>query len=168
MDPTEPPESSEEERWRTVQPVPNWRQQTRQGLLGRHPVVGVVIVVVLAGAAALAVFGALRSSRKTSAAGSIGGVLQVGVVGLPSLDPAEALDPKAVMVVDQLFDTLVRDGGDLQPAPELARSFEANPAQTAFTFHLAPGARFDDGSHSGPIRVRLEIELFRLEENRVE
>src|SRR5438067_1966946 len=54
MDPTEPPESSEEERWRTVQPVPNWRQQTRQGLLGRHPVVGVVIVVVLAGAAALA------------------------------------------------------------------------------------------------------------------
>src|SRR5437016_590016 len=103
MDPTEPPESSEEDRWRTVQPVPNWRQPTKQGLLRRHPVVGVVLVVGLVAAAGLAVFGALRSGRKTSAAGSIGGVVQVGVVGLPSLDPADALDPKAVMVVDQLF-----------------------------------------------------------------
>jgi peptide/nickel transport system substrate-binding protein/oligopeptide transport system substrate-binding protein len=93
----------------------------------------------------------VRSGGKTSAAGQVGGVLQVGVVGLPSLDPADARDPKAVMVVDQLFDTLVRDGGDdLQPGPELARSFEANPQQTMFTFHLAPGAHFDDDT---PIRA---------------
>jgi len=96
------------------------------------------------------VFGALRSGHKTSAAGAIGGVVEVGVVGLPSLDPADALDPKAVMVVDQLFDTLVRDTGDFQPVPGLARSFEANPQQTVFTFHLAPGVRFDDDSPSRP------------------
>ncbi len=74
-------------------------------------------MVVLAAGAALAVFGAVRSTRKTSAAGAVGGILQVAVVGLPSLDPADARDPKAVMVVDQLFDTLVRNTGDLQPGP---------------------------------------------------
>ena len=164
MNPTEPPEGfdpsepSEEDRWRTVQPVPNWRQQTKQGLLSRYPVLGVVIVVVLAGAAALAVFGALRSGRKTSAAGAIGGIVQVGVVGLPSLDPADALDPNSVMVVDQLYDTLVRDAGDVQPAPGLARSFEANPEQTVFTFHLAPGARFDDDSPVTAADVKFTLE----------
>src|SRR5206468_11540674 len=146
MDPTEPPESSEEERWRTVRPVPDWRQQTKQGLLSRHPRLGLGLVVLLAAGAALAVFAALRSGGEKSAGGAVGGVVQVAVVGLPSLDPADALDPKAVMVVDQLFDTLVRDTGDLQPAPGLARSFEANAEQTIFTFHLAPGERFDDGS----------------------
>src|SRR2546421_556996 len=65
MDPTEPP-SSEEERWKSVQPVPNWRKQTRQGLLSRHPAVGVVLVVVLASVAAFAVWGPLRSGDARS------------------------------------------------------------------------------------------------------
>src|SRR5438270_3422586 len=154
----EPPESSETERWKTVQPLPNWRQQHRQSLLSRYPVLGIALVAVLATGAALAIFGAVRSGRKTSAAGSVGGVLQVGVVGLPSLDPADARDPKAVMVVDQLFDTLVRGGGDLQPAPGLARSFDANPEQTAFVFHLAPGAHFDDGSALTSTDVKFTLE----------
>src|SRR5687768_13912914 len=94
---TEPPEGERpEDRWKTVQPVPNWRKQTRRsGLLSRHPALGLVLVAVLAAGAALAVFGAIRSTDKTSAAGAVGGVLQVGVVGLPSLDPADARDPKA-------------------------------------------------------------------------
>jgi peptide/nickel transport system substrate-binding protein/oligopeptide transport system substrate-binding protein len=158
MEPTEPPESSEEERWKSVQPLPNWRKQSRHGLLSRYPAVGIVLVVVLAAGAGLAVLGAVRSGGKTSAAGSVGGVLQVGVVGLPSLDPADARDPKAVMVVDQLFDTLVRDGGDLQPAPGLARSFDANSEQTAFVFHLAPGAHFDDGTALTSTDVKFTLE----------
>jgi oligopeptide transport system substrate-binding protein len=151
-------EPSEEERWRTVQPIPNWRKQTKHGLLSRYPVLGVVLVVVLAAGAALAVVGAVRSSRKTSAAGAVGKVLQVGVVGLPSLDPVDARDPKAVMVVDQLYDTLVRDGGDLQPTPGLARSFDASPDQMVFTFHLAPGARFDDDSPVTSADVKFTLE----------
>jgi peptide/nickel transport system substrate-binding protein/oligopeptide transport system substrate-binding protein len=156
-DPTEPPESSEE-RWKTVQPLPNWRKQNRPGgLLSRYPLLGVVIVVVLAAGAALAVFGAVRSNSKTSA-GAIGGVLQVGVVGLPSLDPLDARDPKAAMVVDQLFDTLVRNRGELQPTPALARAFEADPEQTAFTFHLRSGLRFDDGSPLTSADVKFTLE----------
>ena len=162
MDPTEPPEErpggGPDERWKKVQPIPDWRQQTRQGLLARYPALGIVLVVVLAAGAALAVFGAVRSNRKTSAAGSVGGLLQVGVVGLPSLDPADARDPKAVMVVDQLFDTLVRNGGDLQPGPGLARTFDSNPEQTVFTFHLTPGARFDDDSPITAADVKFSLE----------
>ncbi|HEV7864113.1 MAG TPA: ABC transporter substrate-binding protein, partial [Acidimicrobiia bacterium] len=146
------------ERWTAAPPVADWRKPSRQGLLSRSPVLGIVLVVVLAAGAGLALLGALRSGGKKSAAGSIGGVLQVGVVGLPSLDPADARDPKAVMVVDQLFDTLVRDDGELQPAPGLARSFEANPTQTAFTFHLAPGLHFDDGSPLTSADVKFTLE----------
>jgi oligopeptide transport system substrate-binding protein len=164
MDPTEPPEErpedgSPDDRWRKVQPVPNWRKQTRKsGLLSRYPLLGLVLVIVLAAGAALAVFGAIRSTRKSSAAGSVGGILQVGVVGLPSLDPADARDPKAVMVVDQLFDTLVRSTGELQPVPGLAKSFEANAEQTAFTFHLTPGAHFDDDSPVTAADVKFTLE----------
>jgi peptide/nickel transport system substrate-binding protein/oligopeptide transport system substrate-binding protein len=155
---TEPPDSSDE-RWKTVQPLPNWRQkQHRQGLLSRYPALGIAIVVVLVAGMAAAVFGALRSTRKTSAGGAVGGILQVAVVGLGSLDPADARDPKAVMVVDQLFDTLVRNRGDLQPAPGVARSFEANPEQTAFTFHLPPGARFHDLSPLTSADVKFTLE----------
>src|ERR1044072_9050870 len=164
MDPTEPPQErpedgSPEDPWRAVQPMPNWRKQTRQtGLLSRYPALGLVVVIVLAAGAALAIFGAIRSTRKTSAAGAVGGILQVGMVALPSLDPADARDPKAVMVVDQLFDTLVRNTGELQPVPGLARSFEANAEQTAFTFHLAPGAHFDDASPVPAADVKFTLE----------
>jgi oligopeptide transport system substrate-binding protein len=157
--PEERPEDSPEERWRTVQPLSNWRKQTRQGgLLSRYPALGLGLVVLLAAGAALAVFGAIRSTRQTSAAGAVGGLLQVGLVGLPSLDPADARDPKAVMVVDQLFDTLVRNTGELQPVPGLARSFEANADQTAFTFHLAPGAHFDDDTPITAADVKFTLE----------
>ena len=162
MDPNEPPErpgEAPEERWKAVQPLPNWRKrETRQGLLARYPALGIVLVAVLALGAALAVFGAVRSSRKTSAAGAVGGVLQVAVVGLPSLDPIDARDPRAVMVVDQLFDTLVRNTAQLQPAPGLARSFEADPDQKRFTFHLAPGLRFDDGTPISAADVKFTLE----------
>ncbi|HVW34300.1 MAG TPA: ABC transporter substrate-binding protein [Acidimicrobiia bacterium] len=179
MSPTEPPGSSEPpeppspwgepppdfdqpdagaERWKAVQPKSNWRQETKTGFLARYPFVAVGLVVVLVVGAGLAIVGALRSRHQSSAAGAVSGVLQVGVVGLPSLDPADARDPQAVMVVDQLFDTLVRDGRDLQPVPELARAFEANAAQTVFTFHLAPGLRFDDGSPITAADVKFTLE----------
>src|SRR5919106_1162406 len=157
--PEDGPEEAPEERWKTVQPIPNWRRkETRQGLLSRHPALGIALVVVLAAGAALAVFGAVRSGRKTSAAGAVGGVLQVAVVGLPSLDPADARDPSAVMVVDQLFDTLVRNTGDLQPGPGLARTYDANGDHTVFTFHLAPGVHFDDGSPVTATDVKFTLE----------
>jgi oligopeptide transport system substrate-binding protein len=165
MTPPEPPDrerpedAAPEDRWRSVQPVSNWRKPTRpSGLLSRRPALGIALVALLAAGAALAVFGAVRSNRKTSAAGSVGGVLQVGVVGLPSLDPADARDPKAVMVVDQLFDTLVRNSGDLRPVSGLAASFEANPEQTVFTFHLAPGIRFDDDTPITSADVKFTLE----------
>src|SRR4051812_33037056 len=158
-----PPEDPEgtppEDRWKTVKPVANWRKETRRGgLLTRRPAIGIALVVVLALGAGLAVLGAVRSGRKTSAAGAVGGLLQVGVVGLPSLDPADARDPKAVMIVDQLFDTLVRNGGDVQPAPGLARTFDSNAEQTVFTFHLASGARFDDDSPVTAADVKFSLE----------
>jgi oligopeptide transport system substrate-binding protein len=137
---------------------PDSSDNSRPGLLRRSPVFGIVLLVVLAAGAAVAIVAAVHSGRKTSATGTGGGVLQVGVVGLPSLDPIDAHDPKSVMVVDQLFDTLVHDGTGPRPEPALARSFDANPEQTVFTFHLAPGARFDDGTPVTSTDVKFTLE----------
>src|SRR5579884_126040 len=163
MTPTEPdpPDSSDnsgQERGPSDAPTPDRRDQPGPGLFSRTPVLGIVLVAVLAVGAAGAIVAAVRSGRTTSATGAGGGILRVGVVGLPSLDPLDARDPKSVMVVDQLFDTLVHDGDDPRPQPALARSFDANPEQTAFTFHLAPGARFDDGTPVTSADVKFTLE----------
>jgi ABC-type transport system substrate-binding protein len=85
-------------------------------------------------------------------------ILRVGMVSLPSFDPAEARDPTAVMVADQLFDTLVTyDDRTLDPEPQLA-SWEVNPEQTQFTFRLTSGAMFHDGRRVSAADVKFSLE----------
>jgi peptide/nickel transport system substrate-binding protein/oligopeptide transport system substrate-binding protein len=85
-------------------------------------------------------------------------ILRVGVVDLPSLDPAEARDPTAVMVADQIFDTLVDyDAKTLEPRPQLA-SWEVNPEQTQFTFTILSTARFHDGRPVTGADVKYSLE----------
>lgn len=78
---------------------------------------------------------------------SEGGTLRIAVVNLQSLDPAKARDPSAVMVADQLFDTLVTyDPGTLAAEPGIAESWEASVDQRRFTFTLREGLTFHDGT----------------------
>lgn len=129
-------------------------------LIGRFPALGLALAVVLGVGSVLAFALALRSGDgKGTGEPAAGGTMRVGVVGLGSLDPADARDPTAVMAADQLFDTLVTyDPKTLEPEPGLAPSWEANPEQTVFTFHLAGSARFHDGSPvtAGDVKFTLE------------
>lgn len=76
-----------------------------------------------------------------------GGTLRMGVVGVQSLDPAEARDPTEVMVADFLFDGLVGyDPVTLDAVPALAESWDVSADQRQFTFRLREGATFHDGS----------------------
>jgi oligopeptide transport system substrate-binding protein len=85
-------------------------------------------------------------------------ILRVGVVNLPSLDPTEARDPTAVMVADQIFDTLVDyDVKTLEPRPQLA-SWEVNPEQNQFTFRIQSSARFHDGRPVTASDVKYSLE----------
>lgn len=88
-----------------------------------------------------------------------GGALRIAVVNLHSLDPAQAREPSAVMVADQIFDTLVSydpESGALEPS--VAASWEPSLDQRRFTFTLREGAVFHDGSPLGADDVKATLD----------
>jgi peptide/nickel transport system substrate-binding protein/oligopeptide transport system substrate-binding protein len=136
-------------------------REALSGFLGRFPPVALAVAALVGVGAIVAVALAVRSSggRRGEAVTVGGGTLRVGVVGLGSLDPADARDPTAVMVADQLFDTLVSyDSRTFELRPGLARSWDVNQDQTVFTFHLAPEDRFHDGSTVTATDVKFSLE----------
>jgi peptide/nickel transport system substrate-binding protein/oligopeptide transport system substrate-binding protein len=87
-----------------------------------------------------------------------GGVLRLAVVGVTSLDPAQAREPTEVLVADQLFDRLTAyDPATLALKPGLADSWTANPEQTQFTFKLGAGRTFSDGSPVSSADVKFTL-----------
>ncbi len=62
------------------------------------------------------------------------------------LDPHAATSEGAVMVLDQVYDTLVRLGDDLLPQPALADSWEVADDGLTWTFELRDDVVFHDGS----------------------
>lgn len=76
-----------------------------------------------------------------------GGLLRFALGSDPaSIDPRFVADAEGRMVVDAVFDSLVRLDDDLRPRPDAARSWESNESATTFTFSLDPDATFHDGS----------------------
>ncbi|MBW3618878.1 MAG: ABC transporter substrate-binding protein [Actinobacteria bacterium] len=76
-----------------------------------------------------------------------GGSLRFALGADPAaIDPRFVADAEGRVVVDAVFDSLVRLGPDLRPRPAAALSWESNEDATEFTFSLDPGATFHDGS----------------------
>lgn len=142
---------------------PSDKGPDEQSLIGRFPAIGLALAVVLGLGAVVAFFLAVRSGGGDGGgpddpAVVAGGRMRVGVVGLTSLDPVDARDPSAVMVVDQVFDTLTAyDPKTLEPVPGLA-TWEANPEQTVFTFRIPDGTRFHDGTPVTSADVKFTLE----------
>lgn len=145
--------------WRAEPPPPP--PPAPESLLTRHPRLGVILAIVLGVGAVAALALAVVSGGDdpdTPPATVADGTLKVAVVGLKSLDPLEAREPVDVMVVDQLFDTLVvYEPKTFEPKPGLA-SWDVNPEQTQFTFRLAEGATFHDGSPVTAADVKYTLE----------
>ena len=75
-----------------------------------------------------------------------GGTLVVaGGAGIPHLNPAVYSGPQAGIGV-QLFAGLVRVDDKFEPEPYLAERWEISSDGLSYTFHLAPNARFHDGT----------------------
>jgi len=63
------------------------------------------------------------------------------------LDPAKFLDNESAMVIENIFDGLVRyQDASTRIEPALAESWEVAPDGLAYTFHLRRGVRFHDGT----------------------
>ena len=144
-------------------PKADWRKPPDPppppSLLSRFPWAGIALATALGLGALLAFFLALRAGGDDPPPAASGGILRVGLVGVPSLDPLDAREPADVMVADQVFDTLVSyDPETLEPRPGLASGWDVNPEQTVFTFRLAENASFHDGSPvtAGDVKFTLE------------
>ena len=111
------------------------------------------------GAAVLLVFGlglsaCAQSNRDSggdsgdSGSSSSGGTFVFAGSAEPvSLDPFFASDGESFRVSRQIFEGLVgTKPGTADPAPLLAKSWEANKTSTEFTFHLQDGVKFQDGT----------------------
>src|SRR5207247_3248404 len=94
----------------------------------------VAVVATLAGAAALV------------AAQKRGGVLKFAVPSVkPGLDPAHTSTGDGYMLTQGIFSNLARIDENLEPKPQLAKSWEANAQSTVWTFHLQPWVKFHNG-----------------------
>ena len=123
-------------------------------------------VCLLLGALALA--GCDRG--KPSDAGATGAGAQGEVYRLPltdnpvTLDPARFTDVNSEGVAARIFSTLVRLDAGLQPAPDLAESWEISPDGLVYTFHLRRGAKFHNGREVVADDVRFSYERLLLKD----
>ena len=89
------------------------------------------------------------------------GTLRLGLVALEHLDPAFVLpsDPSGMVAADLLFDGLTAwDPVTATVVPALAEGWAANPEQTVWTFTLAPGVTFADGTPVTAADVKASLE----------
>ena len=100
------------------------------------------------GAAAAAVsLGAGPLARRAAAqAPRPGGIVKQAWLSSPrTLDPALAIQGDEYMIMQNLFDNLVRIDEKLQPQPQLATRWTADDQGKTWTFYLRPGVKFHHG-----------------------
>ena len=100
------------------------------------------------GAAAASVpLGAGPLARQAAAqAPRPGGIVKQAWLSSPrTLDPALAIQGDEYMIMQNIFDNLVRIDEKLQPQPQLATRWTADDQGKTWTFNLRPGVKFHHG-----------------------
>jgi peptide/nickel transport system substrate-binding protein len=88
-----------------------------------------------------------------------GGVLRVSVNERPnSLNPFRHINNAEYMLGALLYSGLTKLAPSMNPAPDLAASWQANADQTQWTFHLRRGARFSTGQEVTAADVVASVE----------
>ena len=128
----------------------------RLGSFARPRVLRRVVTVGVATALVLAACGSDNKSNSSSTAapgGTAGGggsdksLVIARQMDVNSLDPSRAYCDTCQIFMTAVYETLIGlDTDNKTLVPRLATSWEANDAQTEFTFHLDPKAKFADGS----------------------
>lgn len=83
--------------------------------------------------------------------------------GLDRLDPALTSNGTDMMILNQIFDTLLTMGPDGKLLPGVAKSYEAI-GDNVWRFHLRDDVKFHDGSQLTAADVKFSIERI-LDEN---
>ena len=85
---------------------------------------------------------ARRRPRRPGRAGSL---KQAWLSSPRTLDPALAIQGDEYMIMQNIFDNLVRIDEKLQPQPQLATRWTADDQGKTWTFALRPGVKFHHG-----------------------
>jgi peptide/nickel transport system substrate-binding protein len=93
--------------------------------------------------------------------GAAGGTLAFGGARLSSsLDPALTSDGESFRILRQVYETLVdlAPGSTNELVPALAESWEGEPTDTVYTFHLRQGVTFQDGTPFNAEAVKINFD----------
>ncbi|MBI3422854.1 MAG: ABC transporter substrate-binding protein [Acidobacteria bacterium] len=77
---------------------------------------------------------------------------------VPSFDPRASSDSAAERFRQLVFNGLTRKGGNFEPIPDLAESFECSPDNKVFTFKLRDKIKFHDGRSFSSLDVKYTFE----------
>jgi peptide/nickel transport system substrate-binding protein len=86
-----------------------------------------------------------------------GGALRLPLAGIETLDPARSASISENLIIQQLFQGLVRFDTHLRVVPDLASSWTLSDDRLTYTFHLDPRARFHDGSEVTSADVKTSL-----------
>jgi peptide/nickel transport system substrate-binding protein len=91
-----------------------------------------------------------------------GGSLRLALVGRPAtVDPLRVSDASGVALDSLIYDGLVRVAPNLEPKPDLARSWKVSGDGQTYTFHLDPRARWQDGQRVTAADVAFSLAAYR-------
>lgn len=114
---------------------------------------------ILAAAGLGAITPSLLRAQEASPEPVTGGTLRVGVQGDPSeLDPHLTVLNAAGVVIDLVYDGLVKEDDALVPQPALAESWEISDDGLTYTFALRQGVTFHDGTPFDSAAVKFSLD----------
>jgi len=129
--------------------IKQYQNELKKGVLPRREFIK---LATAAGISSTALGGLLLSSNAHAQTPKRGGRLTVGVESAQqsnSIDPAKYYSDSDLLRGFALYDTLVNQGPDLSPTPQLAESWESNADASKWVFKLRKGVQFHDGKSFG-------------------
>jgi peptide/nickel transport system substrate-binding protein len=125
-----------------------------------RPRTGFLINALLASSITCGAFAAPGLPRQVATGASASDTVTVAYYGGPaSIDPAVSYDYAGPAMMHALYESLVRMRGSSTTAIEgaLATSWDINPQETVYTFHLRHGVLFHDGTPFNAAAVKFSI-----------
>jgi peptide/nickel transport system substrate-binding protein len=101
------------------------------------------------------------ATAQGDAAAQSGGELRIALPTEPvNLDPRLGTDSNSQYVQELVYSALLRIGGNLEPVPDLAESWE-NPSPERYVFHIREGVTFHDGQEVTAEDVKYTFDTVR-------